>query len=296
MCLIIQTETPKNLNRDLLECAYENNSDGFGLMLFNQGKVHTHKIVPKTFADVEKMWNSYKDMDIPMALHFRFNTHGETNRAMSHPFQVLTKAEHGRDLWLMHNGPNLPTPMIDKGKSDTHQFIKWIIKPQLANNPHLLYNTEWQESLGEMIGTDKLCFLDGKTKEFTIINADEGKDVKGIGWLSNTYSITRGVGYNYDVANGRKALSQYPKYKTLYGNYGYEYDDFDDWDNSYNSKSYAQSTTDLAKPDDKDYDWFTVTDSMLVGASLEEIEELVFQNPQGIADYLYDICAVKPKK
>ena len=111
----------------------------------------------------------------------------------------------------------------------------------------------------------------------------------------STYSITRGVGYNYDVANGRKALSQYPKYTTSYGNYGL-YDDFDDWDNSYNSKSYAQSTTDLAKPDDKDYDWFTITDNMLVGASLEEIEELVFQNPQGVADYLYDICAVKPNK
>ncbi len=284
MCLIIQTETPKNLNRDLLECAYENNSDGFGLMLFNQGKVHTHKIVPKTFADVEKMWRSYKDMNIPMALHFRFNTHGETNRAMSHPFQVLNKQEHGRDLWLMHNGPNLPTPMIDKGKSDTHQFIKWIIKPQLANNPNLLYNLEWQESLGEMIGTDKLVFLDGKTKEFTIINSDEGKNVKGIGWLSNTYSISRGLGYNYDVVNNKKSVIQYGK-KTSYG--GFTWDDWQYGDDAYKDDIYGTAS----KPDDNS--WFNITDDMLVGASLEDIEDLVVSNPQGVADYLFDLCAYR---
>ena len=288
MCLIIQTNTPKNLNRDLLECAYENNSDGFGLMLFNQGKVHTHKIVPKTFADVEKMWKSYKDMDIPMALHFRFNTHGETNRAMSHPFQVLNKQDHGRDLWLMHNGPNLPTPMIDKGKSDTHQFIKWIIKPQLANNPNLLYNIEWQESLGEMIGTDKLVFLDGNTKEFTIINSDEGKDVKGIGWLSNTYSISRGLGYNYDVVNNKKSVIQYGK-KTSYG--GLTWDDWQYGDDAY---KYDDIYGTASKPDDNS--WFNITDEMLVGASLEDIEDLVVSNPQGVADYLFDLCAYRMSK
>ena len=284
MCLIIQTNTPKNLNRDLLECAYENNSDGFGLMLFNQGKVHTHKIVPKTFADVEKMWKSYKDMDIPMALHFRFNTNGETNRAMSHPFQVLNKQDHGRDLWLMHNGPNLPTPMLDKGKSDTHQFIKWIIRPQLANNPNLLYNIEWQESLGEMIGTDKLCFLDGKTKEFTIINSDQGKDVDGIGWLSNTYSISRGVGYNYDVTTGKKALTQYPSRWTTTG--AYDFYDTTDYDPYWN-KSYAET--------DVDTSW-DITDEMLMGASLEDIEDLVHSNPQGVAEYLFDLVCYKPVK
>ena len=46
MCLIIKTDTPKQLSLQLLETAYNNNSDGFGVMFFNQGKLHTQKIVP----------------------------------------------------------------------------------------------------------------------------------------------------------------------------------------------------------------------------------------------------------
>ena len=102
----------------------------------------------------------------------------------------------------MHNGPQLPTPMIDNNKSDTHQFVKWVLRPQLSANPKLLYNAEWQEMIEETIGSDKLLFLDGKTKEFVIYNEDQGKEVDNIGWLSNTYSIQpTGFGardYTYD--------------------------------------------------------------------------------------------------
>ena len=190
MCLIIQTDKPKQLSTRLLETAYENNSDGFGVMFVNKGKLHTHKIVPKTFNDIEKVWDKYKSMDIPMGIHFRFATNGDTNKSMSHPFQVLSRAKgDDRDMWVMHNGPQLPTPMIDSNKSDTHQFVKWVLRPQLSANPNLLHNAEWQEMIEDLIGTDKLLFLDGKTKEFVIFNRDEGTDMENVGWLSNTYSI-----------------------------------------------------------------------------------------------------------
>ena len=214
MCLIIQTNEPKKVDIDLMECAYQNNSDGFGVMFYNNGKVHTHKIVPKSFKDINKVWDIYKDLDTPMGIHFRFTTEGETTRSLSHPFQVLNAREHGRDLWVMHNGARLPTPMIDANKSDTHQFIKWILRPQLSHNPAMLYNVEWQDMLAETIGTDKMVFLDGKTKEFTIVNPQQGKEVQGVGWVSNTYSINRGVGFNYDINKGKKVPN------TIYGNYG----------------------------------------------------------------------------
>lgn len=291
MCLIIQTDTPKNLNRDLLECAYENNSDGFGLMLFNQGKVHTHKIVPKTFADVEKMWKSYKDMDIPMALHFRFNTHGETSRAMSHPFQVLNKQDHGRDLWLMHNGPNLPTPMIDKGKSDTHQFIKWVIRPQLLNNPNLLYNAEWTESLEDLIGSDKLLFLDGKTQEFTIINQGEGKNVKNVGWVSNTYSISRGVGYDYDIDLGKKVATKksWSGWLNDYDMYGNYQGGNIQYDNTY-STSWDSLDEDLTSNGQQ------LTDDMLCGLTVDEMIEVAETNPVGMAMFVHDLYDIGNKK
>jgi predicted glutamine amidotransferase len=210
MCLIIKTDTPKQLSLQLLETAYNNNSDGFGLMFCNKGKLHTQKIVPKTFKDIEKLWSKYNDLDIPMGLHFRFNTNGDTTRSMSHPFQILSKAKgDDRDMWVMHNGPMLPTPMIDDNKSDTHQFIKWVLRPQLSANPKLLYNAEWQEMIEELIGSDKLLFLDGKTKEFVIYNEDEGKEVDNIGWLSNTYSIqptSYGLrNYSYDFETNKMA-------------------------------------------------------------------------------------------
>lgn len=190
MCLIIATKNPKQLSSALMETAYENNSDGFGLMFVHKGQLHTRKIVPKTFNDIEKLWDKYKSMDVPMGIHFRFATNGDTNKSMSHPFEVLSKAKgDDRDLWVMHNGPQLPTPMIDNNKSDTHQFVKWVLRPQLSANPNLLYNAEWQEMIEELIGTDKLLFLDSKTKEFVIFNEDHGTDMDKVGWLSNTYSI-----------------------------------------------------------------------------------------------------------
>lgn len=228
MCLIIATENPKQLSSALLETAYENNSDGFGVMFINKGKLHTHKIVPKTFADIEKMWSKYKDLETPMGIHFRFATNGDTNKSMSHPFQVLSKAKgDDRDMWVMHNGPQLPTPMIDDNKSDTHQFVKWVLRPQLSANPKLLHNAEWQSMIEELIGTDKLLFLDGKTKEFVIFNEDQGKHMDNIGWLSNTYSIqpsyssTTRTKYWNDKTNEIEDRSHKWTYDDEYWSYGH---------------------------------------------------------------------------
>tara|TARA_R110000824_G_scaffold22240_6_gene81712 strand:- start:11592 stop:12710 length:1119 start_codon:yes stop_codon:yes gene_type:complete len=233
MCLIIKTDNPKQLHLGLLETAYLNNSDGFGVMFYNQGKLHTQKIAPKSFKDIEKLWSKYKDLNVPMGLHFRFNTMGDTSRAMSHPFEVLSKSKgDDRDLWVMHNGPQLPTPLIDNNKSDTHQFIKWVLRPQLSANPKLLYNAEWQEMIEELIGTDKLLFLDGKTKEFVIYNESEGKDVDNIGWLSNTYSIQPTYSsvrdYEYDFEN--QTMKKVDKWG--------DYDDYENYNGSYGG-SYA---------------------------------------------------------
>jgi len=297
MCLIIQTNEPKKVDIDLMECAYQNNSDGFGVMFYNNGKVHTHKIVPKSFKDINKVWDIYKDLDTPMGIHFRFTTEGETTRSLSHPFQVLNAKEHDRDLWVMHNGARLPTPMIDANKSDTHQFIKWILRPQLSHNPAMLYNVEWQDMLAETIGTDKMVFLDGKTKEFTIVNPQQGKEVQGVGWVSNTYSINRGVGFNYDINKGKKVPN------TLYGNYGngsiysdrsYQYDfsydtdpywDYDtDQPKDRYGRQYAETSVDLAQPDD-----YALTDKDFLGATQEDVLDLVEMNPIGTAEWIWGL-------
>ena len=284
MCLIIKANNPKDLDLNFMECAYENNSDGFGIMFYNKGKVHTHKIVPKDFQDIHKMWKDYKDLNTQVGIHFRFTTAGSTCRDLSHPFQVLRKGENGadRDLWVMHNGAKLPTPMIDKNKSDTHQFIKWVIRPQLLNNPNLLYNAEWTESLEDLIGSDKLLFLDSKTQEFTIINQGEGKDVKNVGWVSNTYSISRGVGYDYDIDLGKKVVKKKSGWLSDYDMYG-----------NYNDKYYNTSwDSSLAYDDNLDTEYANgqpLSDEMLCDLTVDEMIEVAETNPVGMGIFVHDL-------
>ena len=254
MCLIIKADNPKQLHLNLLETAYNNNSDGFGIMFYNKGKLHTQKIAPKTFKDVEKIWSKYRNLDVPMGLHFRFNTNGDTSRTMRHPFQILSKAKgDDRDMWTMHNGPQLPTPMIDDNKSDTHQFIKWVLRPQLSANPNLLYNAEWQEMIEELIGTDKFLFLDSKTKEFTIYNESEGETKDNIGWLSNTYSIQPTAMYGkrdftYDFNSNSMGMVGNNKWDWK-NNHWWDKDDYTG--GTINPKSEEQSLINLEKDYDK---------------------------------------------
>ena len=291
MCLIIKANNPRELDETLMECAYQNNSDGFGVMFYNKGKIHTHKIVPKNYKDIHKMWKSYKDLNTQVGIHFRFTTAGNTCRDLSHPFQVLKKGENGadRDLWVMHNGAKLPTPMIDKNKSDTHQFIKWVIRPQLLNNPNLLYNAEWTESLEDLIGSDKLLVLDSKTQEFTIINQDEGKDVKNVGWVSNTYSISRGVGYDYDIDKGKKVVkSNWLSDYDLYGNYDGSYSNYGNYSTKYN-KSYTTNWDSVEDDIDVYSNGEPLTDDDLGHLTVDEMIEIAETNPVGLGIFVHDL-------
>ena len=305
MCLIIQAKNPQVITNNMMNCAYSNNDDGFGLMFHNKGKVHIHKIgKPKSFKTIQKVWNSYKNLDTPIGVHFRFNTNGASSKSMSHPFQILNTQEHGRDLWVMHNGPQLPTPMIDDNKSDTHQFIKWVLKPQLANSPKLLYNNDWQEMLADTIGTDKLLFLDSKTEEFTIINEQEGKQTDDM-WLSNTYSLqpsgayamNREYEYDFDKDEVKKKLPL-----------PYGINNWNAW-GDYNDDEYGISNQTVTTPGNKNQAWkqqeywntqdkltynpningASVSEKELMGATAEEILELCEDNPQGVAQYLHDL-------
>ena len=47
MCLIIQATKPEVITENMMNCAYLNNDDGFGLMFANKGKVHVHKLGKK---------------------------------------------------------------------------------------------------------------------------------------------------------------------------------------------------------------------------------------------------------
>ena len=296
MCLIIQATKPEVITENMMNCAYLNNDDGFGLMFANKGKVHVHKLgKPKSFKSINKLWDSYKNLDVPMGLHFRFNTNGESSKAMSHPYQVLTKEESNRDIWLMHNGPQLPTPMIDSNKSDTHQFVKWVLRPQLLNEPELLYNPDWQEMLSDMIGSDKLLFLDSKTEEFTIINEEQGKTTDDM-WLSNTYSLEpRG---NYALSRDYKYDEDTDTLKKIENKWTYE---DDDWgyggmghysgtpiyrrgiESNNTTKNYVNPPRDIHE------NRTDIDENDFYGLTSEEIYDLIIENPTGTAKWVNDL-------
>ena len=286
MCLIIKSDNASELKQNLLTSAYHNNSDGFGGMFLADGKIQTFKHLPKTEGDVVSLWDKYKAMKIPMGLHFRFTTNGGTNRSNCHPFEVLNMKQHNRSIWVMHNGPQLPTPMIDVDKSDTHQYVKWILRPMLAHNPELLYNSDWRDMIEESIGSDKLLFLDGSNGKFTIINEDHGETMDSM-WLSNTYSIQRGMGSDYDVKTD--TISTKPKAITSYnrswfnGYNGMDYSDdiynYDKWE----SKANAKKSVDLCD----DNTPYNLAD--LVGLSQADISEVIYHNPMGTAEMLGDL-------
>ena len=286
MCLIIKSDNASELKANLLKSAYSNNSDGFGGMFLADGKIQTFKELPQNENEVIKLWDKFKDMKIPMGLHFRFTTNGGTNKANCHPFEVLNKKQHNRDIWVMHNGPQLPTPMIDVDKSDTHQYVKWVLRPMLSNNPELIYNKDWVEMIEDSIGSDKLLFLDGSNGKFTIINEDHGETLDNM-WLSNTYSINRGVGSDYDVDTdtiSNKPKNNYITFNSSWGQgYDYTYDDNVSDYAKYVSKANAKKTVDLCD-DNMPYNL-----ADLVGLSKADIAEVVYHNPTGTAEMLGDL-------
>jgi hypothetical protein len=190
----------------------------------------------------------------------------------------------------MHNGPQLPTPMIDVDKSDTHQYVKWILRPMLAQNPELLYNADWKDMIEESIGSDKLLFLDGSNGKFTIINEDQGESMQDM-WLSNTYSIQRGMGSDYDVETDTITKT---KPITYYGNYNRNNIYKDDWEWEYGStisrgvskatpKKSIEEKIELCD-EGTDYKLHDLCD-----LDQSEISEVIYHNPTGTAKMLSDI-------
>lgn len=193
MCLIIRRPRDVEIPIKLLINAFSNNSDGFGYMFAENGRVQVRKFLPKNPQSIIKAYDQIKDHDV--GIHFRMATHGTTNQANCHPFQVLSVDKHGRDLWLMHNGILSSVPQPNLKKSDTWHFVTNWLRPVLEENPELIDDAAYQQMLAKFIGTgNKLLLLDGNGK-FITINEAAGTLVDNRMWLSNLYSLDAPTSY-----------------------------------------------------------------------------------------------------
>jgi hypothetical protein len=192
MCLLItQNENSDNLGKSWLADFFNYNADGVGVMYADKGQLHVIKSLPRTAKDLTAFYRSHI-MGRACAWHLRMRTHGNTDLANCHPYEVLNAKDHGLNMWLMHNGVLHTGNAADPKMSDTFHFIADYLRPMLENNPDLIYQPGFQEILGAFIGrSNKLVLLDDLGRMATI-NKSAGVNWRGH-WLSNTYAWTAPV-------------------------------------------------------------------------------------------------------
>ena len=183
MCLIIQGN-PKNISKEIIKKAFNQNSDGFGLMYLDKisNRVVTKKFFTKKINKILKVCKEHFKKCDQIGLHFRITTTGITNNKNCHPFQVLNQDNDRADCFLMHNSPRLPAPLLTDDFSDSYYFSKNILRPMLLNKIELLKNKKFidcVESIAQSECDSRILLLDNYTKEFQFLGSwHEYKNLK----------------------------------------------------------------------------------------------------------------------
>lgn len=186
MCLIIYKPADKSVPADDLKVAFENNSDGYGVMFPSGGVVQVRK-AKGTFEEFLAHYAAVP-AGTPLGIHFRWRTSGNVDDANAHPFQVLSKHRHGLDLWLMHNGVLNGLDQPNKDMCDTWHYVEHRLKPILAKCPGLIRTPEFRVMIESDIGhSNKFLLMEG-TGRVHVINRKAGDEREGC-WYSNSYSL-----------------------------------------------------------------------------------------------------------
>ena len=208
MCILIQHPANTAFTDELLLDFYQHNPDGFGAVYAENGEL----VVIKTLGKPDEIKAIYHEVlkGRECIIHYRMKTHGDIDLDNCHPYHVTD------DIWMAHNGILSMGNPIDPRRSDTWHFIEYILRPALTANPELLFDVDYQDYIGDMIGTsNKFAFMhsDGRS---VIINESAGVNHEGA-WLSNTYAWSAakyGHGFkskhNYDWYTGKGNTLVYP--------------------------------------------------------------------------------------
>ena len=123
MCLIYYRDNSKHTappNVDALLRAHTNNPDGFGMLVWNNGRWKHRKHESITAEHLKSLIAKLSKTSEKWAFHFRYATHGEVCKANAHPFWIKS------NVYLMHNGI-LPAPWSsDRNKSDTLCLVEMM--------------------------------------------------------------------------------------------------------------------------------------------------------------------------
>ena len=269
MCVIIHR--PANVkipNRVLTDCMIEN-PHGWGLMWIEQGRLKTLKGAdPRTF---DSAYATVPD-NVEVAIHFRWKTHGKIDDANAHPYPVLNKEQHGFDLALMHNGV-LDVPVTRPEMSDTWHWIEEYIRPLLENDIEYYDHEEFWEFVEQDSIGSRLLFMDetGHVTRTGKWHAKHGCHFSNLHfeWGPGILHGTAG-GHSLVPAGGKRILSQ---------------PGIDDPNRYYD----PDDDVVLQEREFEPAHSMDLTIHQLIGKSYGDLIEICEENPEGVANLLWDI-------
>ena len=215
MCVIVAKKMGVELpSKKILENCFDVNPDGAGLMYVNENK---KIVIEKGFMTFEafykKLTELNKKYDLKkkaLVMHFRITTQGGTSPENCHPFPITDDEKKLKatylecnDVAFAHNGIiSLYSMRDDKGMSDTMLLSKELLYPLFNYNKKFYKQEHNQELIEEIIGTDKIAFLDNEEKIITIgeFKEDEGVLYSNLNHKKNYnyYNYNYNDYYNYD--------------------------------------------------------------------------------------------------
>lgn len=118
MCIAMYCNVGHTLTDAQIRTSWRNNSDGGGFTYVVDGALQTFRtMVLAEFLDAYRAATNEHAHRSDFAVHFRYATHGTTNLANVHPFEIDTHTN------VCHNGI-LSTPVHNDGRSDTATFVQ----------------------------------------------------------------------------------------------------------------------------------------------------------------------------
>ena len=195
MCIIaIKPKNKELFNDDLLKNMFDNNPDGAGYMFYDTKKKTV--IIRKGFMTLKALKKALKKegnlKKTNLVMHFRIGTSGKMDKFNCHPYPVFEK--NGLDvhtpLGVAHNGIlSAYTPTKTSAINDTQVFIRNVLS-KLSKNFLNEYNS--RTLIEELIGTNKLAFLDNANTVHTIGNFVEhdGYMFSNTSYEKRTFSYT----------------------------------------------------------------------------------------------------------
>lgn len=192
MCIIIYAPAKKQVKKEFICKAYDNNPDGAGVMYYDKKGAVKYKKGFFTFDSLYKFWQSL-DVNKPRALHCRIATSGKISAGCCHPFPICDDLEamtvdsgtsgHG---CLMHNGVFMdytPKEGMKSPYSDTMFYTKDLIYPILP----VINNSSVLKLLGEMTSRVILFLPNQKVLRF----GDWTEDKDGFYASNTTYKYEK---------------------------------------------------------------------------------------------------------